>query len=90
MTTIEDNIEHEVSELICLKCLNRWIGVYPSETPLKQLECKCGEVGYVIKTGQILPDDDKKFEDDARYQNMVKMWGRKVAIEKYKKFILGQ
>lgn len=90
MVNIEDNIEHEVSELICLKCLNRWIGVYPSETPLKQLECKCGEIGYVIKTGQILPDDDKKFEDDARYQNMVKMWGRKVAIEKYKKFVLGQ
>ena len=91
MTSIEDNIEHEVSELICLKCLNRWIGVYPSETPLKQLECKCGEIGYVIKTGQTLPDDDdKKFEDDARYQNMVKMWGRKVAIEKYKEFVLGQ
>lgn len=91
MTSIEDNIEHEVSELICLKCLNRWIGVYPSELPLKDIECKCGEVGYVIKTGQTLPDvDDEKFEHDARYQNMVKMWGRKVAIEKYKKFVLGQ
>lgn len=78
MTHIEDNIEHEVTELICLKCLNRWIGVYPSETPLKQLECKCGEIGYVIKTGQILPNVDvKEFEHDARYQNMVKMWGKK-------------
>jgi TPP-dependent 2-oxoacid decarboxylase len=91
MTYIEDDTEYEVAELICLKCLNRWIGVYPSELPLKDIKCKCGEVGYVIKTGQTLPDVDvKKFEHDARYQNMVKMWGRKVAIEKYKSFVLGQ
>ena len=91
MTFIEDNIEHEVSELVCLKCFNRWIGVYPSELPLKDIECKCGEVGYVIKTGQTLPDVDvKKFEQDSRYQNMVRMWGKKEAIEKYKTFVLGQ
>ena len=36
----------------CLKCFHRWIGVYPEYTLLKDLECKCGEVGYVIKTGQ--------------------------------------
>lgn len=88
---IEDNMEHEVSELICLKCLDRWIGVYPSEVPLKDIECKCGEVGYVIKTGQTLPDNDVEiFEHNPVFQNMVKMWGRKVAIEKYKSFILGQ
>lgn len=51
---IEDKEPHEVSELICLKCLNRWIGVYPEKTLLKQLECRCGEVGYVIKTGQTI------------------------------------
>ena len=91
MRYIEDDTEHEVAELICLKCLNRWIGVYPSELPLKDIECKCGEVGYVIKTGQTLSDVDvEKFEHDARYQNMVKMWGKKVAIEKYKSFVLGQ
>lgn len=45
---------HEVSELICLKCLNRWIGVYPEELLLKNIECKCGKSGYVIKTGQTL------------------------------------
>lgn len=91
MTAIEDNIPHEVSELICLNCLNRWIGVYPSETPLNQLECKCGEIGYVIKTGQTLPDvPDEIMENDARFQNMVRMWGRKEAIEKYKMFVLGQ
>lgn len=54
----EVNMEHEVSELICLKCLHRWIGVYPTETLLKDIECPCGEVGYVIKTGQTLEEDD--------------------------------
>lgn len=51
---IDDKEPHEVSELICLKCLNRWIGVYPQKTLLKQLECRCGAVGYVIKTGQTI------------------------------------
>lgn len=91
MISIEANTEHEVAELICLKCLNRWIGVYPSELPLKNIECKCGEVGYVIKTGQTLPDVDvEKFENDERYQNMVRMWGKKIATEKYREYILGQ
>ena len=91
MTFIEENIEHEVTELICLKCLNRAIHVYPEKILLKELECKCGEIGYLIKTGQTLPDvDAKKFEHDARFQSMVRMWGKKVAIEKYKAFVLGQ
>ena len=54
ITPIEVNLPHEVSELICLKCLNRWIGVYPRYTQLKEMQCKCGEKGYVIKTGQSL------------------------------------
>ena len=91
MVFIEDNIAHEVAELMCLKCLDRWIGVYPSELPLKDIECKCGEVGYVIKTGQTLPDVDvEKFEHDERYQNMVRMWGKEIAMKKYKEFVLGQ
>lgn len=53
---INDKEPHEVSELICLKCLNRWIGVYPQKMLLKQLECRCGEVGYVIKTGQTIEE----------------------------------
>ena len=57
MKSFEDNISHEVSELICLKCLSRWIGVYPEKTLLKNLECKCGAVGYVIKTGQTMEQD---------------------------------
>ena len=91
MLFIEDNIEYEVSELICLKCLNRAIHVYPTSVLLKDLECKCGEFGYLIKTGQMLPDVDiERFEHDKRFQNMVRMWGRKEAVEKYKTFVLGQ
>ena len=48
---------NEVSEVICLKCLHRWVAVYPSQTLLKELECKCGEIGFVIKTGQTIPED---------------------------------
>lgn len=59
MKSIEDNIPHEVSELMCLKCLHRWIGVYPSSLLLKEMECACGEVGYIIKTGQTIPDEVK-------------------------------
>ena len=54
IVNIDDYRPHEVSELICLKCFRRWIGVYPEYTLLKDLECKCGEVGYIIKTGQTL------------------------------------
>ena len=53
----EDNLEHEVAEVVCLKCLKRWVGVYPVSTPLKQLECPCGQTGYVIKTGQTIVDE---------------------------------
>ena len=54
----ESNMEHEVAELICLKCLHRWIGVYPSAILLKDIECTCGESGYVIKTGQTLQEEE--------------------------------
>lgn len=55
---IEDNMPHLVCEVVDLKCLHRWIAVYPEKTLLKQLECpNCGAVGYVIKTGQELLDD---------------------------------
>lgn len=57
ISEIESSLPHEVAELICLKCLHRWIGVYPQMTLLKDIECKCGEIGYVIKTGQTLKDE---------------------------------
>lgn len=53
---IEEAKPHEVAELICLKCLHRWIGVYPETTLLKDIECKCGATGAVIKTGQTIQE----------------------------------
>lgn len=51
---IEVNMEHTVSEVICLKCLSRWICVRPSSVLLKEIECSCGSIGYMIETGQDL------------------------------------
>lgn len=47
-------VEYKIAELICLKCKKRWIGVFPTTLLLKDIECTCGEKGYVIKTGQSL------------------------------------
>lgn len=50
---IEENAEHTVSEVICVRCLKRWIAVRPSEVLLKDIECpRCKQVGAVIETGQ--------------------------------------
>ena len=57
---LEKNLPHEVAELICLNCHQRWIGVYPKNTLLKDIECKCGVVGLVIKTGQTLESEDSE------------------------------
>jgi len=51
---IEVNLPHDISEVICLKCLDRWIAVYPTRAYLKKFECKNGHIGFVIKTGQDL------------------------------------
>lgn len=51
---INKNKEHEVCELMCLKCMSRWIGVFPSTSLLKDAECECGAVGLIIKTGQTI------------------------------------
>lgn len=61
MAKIHDIAEkepHEVAELICLNCHKRWIGVYPASLLLKDIHCKCGATGLVIKTGQTLQDDE--------------------------------
>jgi len=50
---IYDKKPHKVSEVVCLKCLFRWLAVRPEETQLKVLECPyCGEIGFVIETGE--------------------------------------
>lgn len=54
ITDINKNKPHKVSEVICVKCGNRWIAVRPKETKLKQLECKECEGGFVIETGEEL------------------------------------
>lgn len=53
----EENTPHIVQEVVCLKCLHRWIAVRPKGTLLKDLKCAnvsylCGVTGFVIATGQ--------------------------------------
>ena len=55
----EEYLPHEVCEVVCLKCLHRWIAVYPTQTLLKDLECQCGCVGYIIKTGQTIGREEE-------------------------------
>lgn len=51
---INTNEPHKLSEVICVKCGNRWLAVRPTETRLKALECKsCGR-GFVIETGEVI------------------------------------
>ena len=54
-----ENEPHEISELICLKCLDRWIGVTAVGVPLKDMTCVCGERGYIIKTGQTIVESEE-------------------------------
>lgn len=54
----EEHTPHIVQEVVCLKCLFRWIAVRPQTTWLKELECKCGNKGYVIATGQELEAEE--------------------------------
>ena len=54
---IEKNIPHTVCEVICVSCKFRYISCAPSKTLLKDYQCGgCKEVGYVITTGQPLPE----------------------------------
>lgn len=56
MNEILENTPHTVSEVVCLKCLKRWIAVRPYYVLLKELECQCGHTGFVINTGQSIDD----------------------------------
>lgn len=55
---IEEKMSHTVSEVICVKCGNRWISVRPNTVLLKNLECKDCGIGFVIETGQSLENVD--------------------------------
>ena len=52
----EAELPHQTAELICLKCLHRYMGVWPVGTWLKELDCETCGPGYVVKTGQDLED----------------------------------
>ena len=57
ITDIWANKPHIVSEVVCLKCLKRWIAVRPEETLLIDLECpQCSEIGFAIETGERLKE----------------------------------
>lgn len=60
MDKVIDIIEkqpHIVSEVICIKCIHRWIAARPEDTRLKSLECpNCGFVGGAIETGEVFID----------------------------------
>lgn len=44
-----------VQDLICLKCHHRHISVHPDIAKLRFMQCpKCGQVGFIVATGQIL------------------------------------
>lgn len=56
---IEEKLPHVIQEVVCLSCISRWIDVRPENVWLKDLECPhCGETGFVIGTGQQMPDED--------------------------------
>ena len=51
--SIESNLSHKMSEVICVKCGHRYICVRPEVTLLKNLECgDCGKIGFIIETGE--------------------------------------
>lgn len=55
---IEEKMPHKVSEVICVRCLKRWIGVRPEGTKLKDLECPgCHMTGAVIETGEEIEEE---------------------------------
>lgn len=60
ITPIEEKMPHKVSEVICVRCMHRWIDVRPVGTLLKVLVCpKCGVAGGVIETGEEILEEDE-------------------------------
>lgn len=58
VVSLDERTPYEVSEVICVRCCERWISVRPQKTLLKDIECpNCGK-GYVIKTGEEMQDDN--------------------------------
>ena len=58
--SIDENMHHKVSEVICVECKHRWLAVRPVATLLKNLECpRCGLQGYVVETGEDINTDEE-------------------------------
>jgi len=50
---IDRDMETVTREMICVKCLARYIYVSPANVPMKDLMCGgCEETGFLIDTGQ--------------------------------------
>ena len=50
IVSIEKNLPHTVAELMCVSCLSRWVGSFPSDKCLSDLECPhCFKKGFIIK-----------------------------------------
>ena len=50
---------NKVSQVICLRCLRRWISARPVDTRLDELECPdCGLQGFAIETGETSVTED--------------------------------
>ncbi len=55
---IEVNSPHIVHEVVCLKCLHRYVAVAPQKLPLRLYDCETCGPGFIISTGQWeLPGD---------------------------------
>ncbi len=54
----EGELPHMWGELMCIRCMNRYIGVWCAETPLKKLHCETCGPGFIIDTGQVFDEDD--------------------------------
>lgn len=56
---IEEKMPHKVSEVMCVRCVRRWIDVRPVGVQLKDLVCPgCGQTGGVIETGEEINDEE--------------------------------
>ena len=63
---------YKVSEVVCLKCLERFVQTRLAEVPLCDIKCpKCGRKGFVIETGEIVVEMDwrDEYDDSEEYES---------------------
>jgi len=55
---IQHKQPHKISEVVCVKCFQRWIAIRPCNSKLKDMECNlCGQ-GFIIETGENIDDNN--------------------------------